>query len=132
MRGKIDRLFGGKFLVDVTVAQGLNGDAPVAVELVVPYDASLLPTLQAMTARQWFTEREQFYRDHPGATDHWHFEWIPGQQVEALHLSYRVGAAGGVVFASYFSPGAHREAFDPHDTRFALALGRTGFTLTKP
>lgn len=129
---KLPSYFGGHVRMQVFVAQDLNLESPVAVELLVVYDKKLLKSLEQMTASQWFAKREQFLKDHSGkkkkALDHWKWEWVPGQVVPEQERPYQVGVAGGVVFANYFTPGEHRASFDPFEP-FLLNLQDSDFTV---
>lgn len=126
----LDRWFGGKLAVRVTVAPDLNELSPVAVELLVVYDKKLLATLQQMTAEQWFQQRDQLLQQYSQARhelDHWKWEWVPGQVVPQQVCKYGIGARGALVFADYFSPGDHRASVDPFRP-LLLNLGADGFT----
>jgi type VI secretion system protein len=109
-------LFGGDVAVRLDADPKINQDSPVPVELVVVYDKDLLAKLAGMTARDWFQNREQTRKDHPGEDDFVSMAWeiVPGQSMPPQALSFASGARGGVVFADYFSDGAHRARVDPH------------------
>jgi type VI secretion system protein len=109
-------LFGGDVAVRLDADPKINQDSPVPVELVVVYDKDLLAKLAGMTAREWFQNREQTRKDHPGEDDFVSIAWeiVPGQSMPPQTLSFASGARGGVVFADYFSDGAHRARVDPH------------------
>lgn len=109
-------LFGGDAAVRLQADPGINQDSPVALELVVVYDKDLLEKLAAMTAGDWFKNRDQIQKDYPG-DDHFvsmRWEVVPGQSLDEQSLSFGSGARGGIVFADYFSAGAHRTRVDPH------------------
>lgn len=109
-------LFGGDVAVRLDADPKINQDSPVPVELVVVYDKELLAKLAGMTARDWFQNREQTRKDHPGDEDFVSMGWeiVPGQSMPAQTLSFASGARGGLVFADYFADGAHRARVDPH------------------
>ena|SRR6476661_2636130 len=109
-------LFGGDVAVRLDADPKINQDSPVPVELVVVYDKDLLAKLAGMTARDWFQNREQTRKDHPGEDDFVSIAWeiVPGQSMPPQTLSFASGARGGLVFADYFSDGAHRARVDPH------------------
>ena len=109
-------LFGGDVAVRLDADPKINQDSPVPVELVVFYDKDLQAKLAGMTAREWFQNREQTRKDHPGEDDFVSLGWeiVPGQSMPAQTLSFASGARGGLVFADYFSDGAHRTRVDPH------------------
>lgn len=121
--GNRKSFFGGDASVRLDADSGINQDSPVAVEMIVVYDKDLLEALLAKTARQWFETREQVLKDHPGDKDFVSMSWevVPGQSLPPKELSFGTGARGGIVFADYFSDGAHRWRFDPHkDLRIHL------------
>lgn len=127
----LDRYFGGKLAVRVAVAPDLNDLSPVAVELLIVYDKKVLATLQQMTAEQWFQQRDQLLQQYSQAKhelDHWKWEWVPGQVVPQQVCKYGIGARGALIFADYFSPGAHRASVDPFRP-LLVNLGADGFTV---
>jgi len=109
-------LFGGDVAVRLDADPKINQDSPVPVELVVVYDKDLLAKLAGMTARDWFQNRAQTRKDHPGEDDFVSMAWeiVPGQSMPPQTLSFASGARGALVFADYFSDGAHRARVDPH------------------
>jgi len=110
--------FGGDVTVQVDADPEINQNSPVAVEMLVIYDKALLEALLAKTAREWFQSREQVFKDHPGDKAFVATSWevVPGQSLPAQEVSFGTGARGGIVFADYFSEGAHRARFDPHQS----------------
>jgi type VI secretion system protein len=117
--------FGGETRLDVAVSPHLNGDAPVAVEVVFAYDKAVYAQLLTMSAKTWFASRDQFLRDHANGKreiESQMWQWVPGQVVPAMPLEYHVGARGGIIFAGYASSGDHRQTFDPQQN-VRLELG---------
>jgi type VI secretion system protein len=111
---RVRSMFGGQLPMTVSVSPEANRNSPVAVDLVIVYDGKLLDELLKTPAGEWFRKRDQFRRDHPDGVDVWKWEWVPGQEVGEMEISYRVGAKGGVLFADYQTPGDHRLRIDPH------------------
>lgn len=102
-------VFGGRQDISFRIDEDLNGNTPVAVELIVLYDKDLDDELSALTAQQWFAKRQQILRDFSReelVTFRW--EWTPGQVPLAQRFRYRSGALALLFFASYSSPGEHR------------------------
>lgn len=125
--------FGGEIQMQVSISARLNSNAPVAVEVVFPYDKALYQQLLKMDAKTWFAQRDQFMHDEANGKhlfDSWMWQWVPGQAVAAIPLEHRSGARGGLIFASYASSGAHRQSFDP-DQNLRLDLGDQDFTLAQ-
>jgi type VI secretion system protein len=109
-------LFGPRVDLDsltIDVAPKANDDTPIAVDFIAVNDPDLLKQLSGITARQWFTEREQFQRDYRQLITVWGLELVPGQFIDKQ--PFPLGgkrAAGLLVFASYNTPGAHRLRLD--------------------
>lgn len=125
---RVRSMFGGELPIQVTISPDANEDSPVAVELIVAYDEKIVDELLKMPARKWFDGREQFFRDHPEKIDSWKWEWIPGQEVPPIELSYGIGAKRVVLFADYLVPGDHRATVDPQRP-FRLILGQSELEL---
>src|ERR1043166_2314528 len=66
---KVRSMFGGLLPMQVSVAPALNENAPVAVDLVVVYDAKVLDALLKLPAAEWFTKKQQFVKDYPNGLD---------------------------------------------------------------
>ncbi|MBL0845273.1 hypothetical protein [Pseudomonas mediterranea] len=95
------------------VASRANDDTPIAVDFIAVNDPDLLKQLSAISARQWFAEREQFQRDYRHLMSVWGLELVPGQFIDRQPFPLEGRrAAGLLVFASYNTPGAHRLRLD--------------------
>lgn len=124
--------FGGDFRLQVTVEAGINQNSPVPVEVLLVYDSALFGQLSKMTAQQWFAGRAQFLLDNPPGTG-WSsqmWQWVPGETVPTPEIDFRPGINGAIVFAGYFSPGAHRAIFQPFRDQI-LTLHATDFSLVR-
>lgn len=123
--------FGGEMKIEVSVEKGINQNSPVPVEVILVYDSALLGQLNALTAEQWFAQRDQFMKTRPQGDGYQSqlWVWVPGQAVPLLAVSYHPLVRGGIVFAGYFSPGDHRVDVLPFRD-IAIALGRKDFTVT--
>ncbi len=104
-----------------------NHDSPVPVDVVLIKTKPLVPMVTGLSARQWFQERDQLVRDHPGQIVYRSWQFVPGQVVDVRHLPFRnrKGVAL-VVFADYLSQGVHRLRVDPMK-KFRLILNADGF-----
>lgn len=125
---KTKSLFGGNFPIEVEVAADVNQDNPIAVDLLVVYKKKVLDELLELSAAEWFAAREQRARDYPKSFDVWSWEWVPGQRVPTLSLPFKLGAAGGLVFADYLAPGEHRVRIDPYEP-IRIELAAAGFEI---
>ncbi|GFM85514.1 hypothetical protein PSCICO_09130 [Pseudomonas cichorii] len=95
------------------VALRANDDSPVAVDFIAVNDPDLLKQLSGLTASQWFSERDQFRRDHRQNMAVWGMELVPGQLIESgIFPLDGKPAVGLLVFAHYNTPGAHRLRLD--------------------
>lgn len=95
--------------VTIEVERNANGNSPVSVDFVATPDATLAQSLKALTASQWFAQREQLKRDNPGRLNVWSLEVVPEQFAVFRDLPLRgVRAKDVLVYANYSSPGAHR------------------------
>lgn len=123
-------LAGGRVDVRVLVAPNANENSPVAVDLIYVYDESLLERLTALSAAEWFAQREQVRRDFlPGeGADVWSWEWVPGQKIPVQQLPLKPAAMAGLVFADYHTPGNHRFRVDPFDD-LVIRLGPQDLTV---
>ena len=109
------QLFGGRATVEARLANGANGDRPLAVDLVIVYDAKLEAELAALTAAEWFATRSQYLQvDPPTALTVHSWEWVPGQRVPPRQIEYDMGALSTLVFASYATAGDHRARVAPN------------------
>ena len=94
------------------------------------HDLVFLEKLLELKAQQWFEQREQFQRDHPGTKSFvsWYWELVPGQPLLTQKLEFDSGARAVVVFANYFSEGQHRVRADAHQD-LVIRLGKDDVTL---
>ncbi len=108
-------LLGGKLHVTVNISDKVNQNAPIATDLLLVYNEKLCEDLLKMSAKDWFRQKEQIKRDYREgeSLDYWEWEWVPGQQVPLQELDLKAGAVGGLLFAGYNTPGAHRVRIDP-------------------
>jgi len=120
--------FGGSTTVTVTIDPGINQNLPIAVEVVIVYDATLLDKLAATSASGWFDHREQFRRDYPEGFISLYREWVPGQDVDSQEISFSTGARGGLVYADYQTNQENRVRFDPHQD-IKIHLSESTFTV---
>ena len=125
---RVRSMFGGQLPIQVSIAADANENSPLAVELVVVYEKKLVDKLLEKKARDWFANREQFLRDYADDVDSWKWEWIPGQEVQPLEVTYGVGAKRVILFADYLTPGEHRANIDPQQP-FRLVLGQSELEL---
>ncbi len=109
-----------------------NRNSPVAVDVVVAYDEQTLARIASLPAAEWFQGREQLKRDAAGQIRTVELEMVPGSRREVdLKALGRYRAVGGVLFAGYLTPGAHRLRIDRLDP-LHIVLGRDEFSVQSP
>ena len=104
-----------KLMVKVDVSPQANNNNPVALDLVLVRDKNLYKELMKISAKEWFEKRSQYKLDYPKETglSAGSWEWVPGQVVKLEPMPNNSAATRGLVFANYFTPGAHRAVIDP-------------------
>ncbi|MCP1117720.1 hypothetical protein [Robbsia andropogonis] len=86
-----------------------NGDNPVAVDLVLSSDVAMTERIAAMSAAQWYAQREALQALFPDRLHYFSWEIVSGQTLHmprSVMAPRRVNAA--LVFARYGTPGVHR------------------------
>lgn len=98
--------------MQMTLATDANNNSPVLISVVLPKSQPLFKKLLDLTAKQWFTQREQLLRDHRRDLEETYFEFIPGQQVPEINRKVASSVSQGILFVNYQTPGSHRYTFD--------------------
>ncbi len=111
----------------VVAVPAANADSPIPVDVVLVRDDALVAVVTALSAKQWFQQREQLVRDHPDAIAYRSWQFVPGQTIDIDPLPFpsRKGVAL-FVFADYLSEGVHRLRVDLMK-KFRLILRPDGF-----
>lgn len=100
-----------------------NDNAPVAVDIVAVSDSALIPTVQALTAAQWFNAKSQLLRDAPDGLRVWSLELVPGSRFVANENPLLGAQAEAILlFARYRSEGEHRLRLDNADALHLLLM----------
>lgn len=120
-----------KLTVKVNISPDANNNNPVAFDLVLVKNGKLFKELMKISAAEWFEKRKQYKLDYPKET--WlsagSWEWVPGQVVKIDPITFKDKFAGGLVFANYLNPGAHRAVIDPTKA-FVVTLGPKDISVT--
>jgi type VI secretion system protein len=108
----------------VDISPQANNNNPVALTLVLVQSKKLFKELMKISASEWFEKRNQYRLDYPKETglNAGSWEWVPGQVVKLDPIPFKFKVAGGLVFANYFTPGAHRAVIDP-GKKIVITLG---------
>ncbi|POT56140.1 T6SS protein Cts2N [Citrobacter amalonaticus] len=100
-----------------------NDNAPVAVDIVAVGNSVLIPTIQALSAAQWFNAKSQLLRDAPDGLRVWSLELVPGSRFVAKEPPLQgVPAEAILLFARYRSEGEHRLRLDKTDSLHLLLM----------
>jgi type VI secretion system protein len=118
--------------IKVEVSSQANDNNPVAFDLVLVKDGTLLEELKKISASEWFENQSQYRLDYPEETglSAGSWEWVPGQVVVLETITVERGIVGGIVFANYSTPGKHRAVIDPRKS-LAVILGVKDFTVAQ-
>lgn len=105
-----------------TVADA-NDNTPVAVDIVAVADNALLPTVQTLSATQWFNAKSQLLRDSPDGLHVWSLELVPNSRFVTKNSPLQgVKAEAILLFARYSSAGEHRLRLDKADSLHLLLM----------
>lgn len=120
-----------KLMVKVNISPQANNNNPVALDLVLVKDKNLFKELMKISAKEWFEKRSQYRLDYPKETglNAGSWEWVPGQVVKIEPMPMNFKATRGLVFANYFTPGAHRAVIDPSKP-IVITLGPEDIVVT--
>lgn len=120
-----------KLTVRVNISPQANNNNPVAFDLVLVKNGKLFKELMKVSAAEWFEKRKQYRLDYPKETglNAGSWEWVPGQVVKIDPITFKDKFAGGLVFANYLNPGAHRAVIDPTKP-FVVTLGPQDISVT--
>lgn len=126
---KTTGLASGKLSLDVTISPAANGNSPVAVDVLLIKDKTLLKTIQGMPAGEWFSKKAQMKPRIPKAFEIREWEWVPGQMVgDVPPMAVGSDVKGVVLFAKYATPGPHM-ALIPSRGRVCISLNEQDFSI---
>ncbi len=99
--------------MQLSVTADANNNSPVVFSVILPRNQAVYRKLLDLTAKQWFSQREQLLRDYRTDLDESYYEFVPGQVVpELLQKGGRRNVSQGILFVNYQTSGAHRYTFD--------------------
>jgi type VI secretion system protein len=125
---KTTGLASGKLSLEVTISPAANQNSPVAVDVLFIKDKAFLKTIQGMPASEWFSKKAQWQPRTPKAFELKQWEWVPGQQVQAIAMPVGSDVKGVVMFARYSTPGPHI-ALMPSRGRVCVSLNEQDFSI---
>ena len=100
--------------IQIVASSKANQGFPVAVDVVVVNDELLLKTVEGLSAKDWFSGREQFLTDHSETAVIIAREVVPGKRAPIIELarSTRVNAKAVFIFANYIDQSVNRLRID--------------------
>ena len=107
--------------VVIETAADANDNTPVAVDIVAIADNALLPTVQSLSATQWFNAKSQLLRDSPDGLHVWSLE-PDSRFVTKSSPLHGVKAEAILLFARYSSAGEHRLTLEKADSLHLLLM----------
>ena len=109
--------------VVIETAADANDNTPVAVDIVAIADNALLPTVQSLSATQWFNAKSQLLRDSPDGLHVWSLELVPDSRfVTKSSLCTALRQRQFCCFARYSSAGEHRLTLEKADSLHLLLM----------
>ncbi|PFX11152.1 hypothetical protein AWC38_SpisGene25331, partial [Stylophora pistillata] len=111
--------------ISLTADVGANEDTATHVEVVFVYEPKVLGQLMKMSAREYFSQKEQLLNDFPNMFISSRWEIPPGRSVIGEKVDLDGSAIGAIVFADYVTTGDHRIRIGA-SKRFHIKLGRQG------
>jgi type VI secretion system protein len=87
-----------------------NMNSAIRMDLVFTENEETAQILSGLSARDWFSKRDQLKRDYPkaAALEFYSWEVMPGQSLPLQIFRLQGRPLKGYVFASYETPGEHR------------------------
>ncbi|WP_343054334.1 hypothetical protein [Pararobbsia alpina] len=117
--------------VTLSASDDVNNNSPIAVDVVLVTDDTLLAKLAELPASKWFAARADLVNTYPDGVRYRSWEVVPGQQLTVPGETFAgPRVAGAFVFANYPAPGAHRIRIEQFGGRLALQLDNNTFSVS--
>ena len=117
--------------IEIRVAEGINENSPVALDLVhLSGNRTLIEEVAKMTAEDWFGRKAQLRRDFRDEVDVRSWEVVPGQLLPRTWLDRPQVNRAAFLFARYRAPGPHRYRLTENETDILVVLEASGFSVT--
>lgn len=112
----------------LAAAANANRNSPIAVDVVLVFDAAMLDRLLDMPADKWFATKADLVKTFPKSLTLQSWELVPGQRLAVVGAALeRPRVQGALVYAAYLSSGNHRQRLDPLKGRVVVQLDAQGF-----
>ena len=108
--GEVDQVDIGSIAIETE--DGANKGAPIAVDLVLVYDASLIPQLESESADAWFKGKAELMTNAANSLSIMSWTIAPGDEVPETEIDARPGVLAAFLFANYSVKGDHRLRID--------------------
>lgn len=118
--------------VELSAAPGANQNSPVAIDIVLVLDDTMVERLNELTAAKWFGARADLLKTYPKAVSYRSWELVPGQLLRVPGASFGSPRVTAVfVFANYATPGAHRLRVEELKNPIVVRLESQDFDVTR-
>lgn len=118
--------------LNVGIDPAANGNSPVALDVVLIKDKNFWKAAPAMTAKDWFAQRDDLERRYRTKLQVRSWEWVPGQPIPPINVKVPRRFSGAMVFADYPTPGTHSAPI-PLGGKVVISLQANDFVMeTKP
>ncbi|AWH87208.1 hypothetical protein HYN51_00740 [Limnobaculum parvum] len=95
--------------IELSVTDKANDGKPLNVDFVAVRSEKLVQKIEALTASQWFEQKQQILKENPGNLIVWPVKMLPGSQITVKDVPISGKPADSLIlFAGYKSKGAHR------------------------
>ena len=117
--------------VVISAVPGANQNSPIAVDIVLVREESMLEKIAPLPAAKWFQTRADLLKTFPGVFSYKSWEVAHDQTLRVLGSIFGSQTVVGVfVFADYVTPGEHRIRVEQLQNRIIVELGARGFSVS--
>lgn len=112
----------------VAADEDANGNSPVAIDIVLALDQTMVESLLTMSASKWFATKGDVQRTFAKSITVFSYEIVPRQSVKLNHQALSANKIlGAFVFADYSTPGDHRQRLALNSGGYVLQLETRDF-----
>jgi type VI secretion system protein len=105
-----------------------NTNSPVAIDIVLALDQTMVDSLLATSASKWFATKGDVQRTFAKSIIVFSYEIVPRQSVKLDHQALSAKKIlGAFVFADYSTPGDHRQRLALNSAGYVLQLETLDF-----
>jgi type VI secretion system protein len=114
----------------LSASDDVNNNSPIAVDVVLVTDETLVTKLAELPASKWFAARADLVNTYPDGLRYRSWEVVPGQQLIVPGDTFEGPRVAAVfIFANYPAPGAHRVRIEQFGGRLAVQLDNNTFSV---